>query len=774
MKIEEFSIRRYGPLPDTGRIALGKFCLFFGNNEDGKTLTIDALTKILFGKKAKIFKKIDRIEEEPDGFLVLRDEKGQEIKFPEKGDLTKLTGISPSDARNIFIIRDSDLSVKQESEHYRNITDRLTGMKTEEIEKIKNSLLDIGKLTPGGSFRDKKEEKLSSRIYETRRLIDGIGELNNEIKSENFDELEKELSKISGKIIKVGQRLGQYELAENRENYEKGIKALRALETALKSIKELDIFSEEDEQAWAGHEQDIKREKERAKKLKRELRKLENKLEKVDREFKKRNREIETLERTKKKIDDDIKPDLRNYEIKAGELEQKRGKSRFFTKSAIICAFLFMVSMIGLIVNPSVIFFYALSIIFLVSAAWLGFSRFQLVREEAWMNGMFERIKLELAKFKLQGETIQNILSNIKKFDDEYSVKKKELDEVAGDVKLLKSEIKKLEEKDIPEVENKIRDGEDGIREIKSRSKVNTLITHRKKLKLLQNNKNLRDRQIEALKTLFGEEEEELSENISKWREEIEALKIYKDKAVEVEYNKAKEDKLKEQRQDILDQKEVVEDKIRDFHEKLSDLERSANSILKSESDFLHCKTSVDLGAIEERLKEFIEDNENKRENVLTIKKIFDEIEEEEEEKVSSLFGKGSTISKHFSKITDGIYPEVNFSSDERNIYVKNRNGEILDVGKLSGGAYDQLYLSIRLGLGESLLMGKKAFFIMDDPFIKADKKRLKEQIDILKKICDSGWQILYFTAKDEVKEVLKEEIKDNKVDYVEIQSIFG
>ena len=77
MKIEEFSIRRYGPLPDTGRIALGKLCLFFGNNEDGKTLTIDSLTKILFGKKAKIFKKINRVEEDPDGFLVLKDEKGK-------------------------------------------------------------------------------------------------------------------------------------------------------------------------------------------------------------------------------------------------------------------------------------------------------------------------------------------------------------------------------------------------------------------------------------------------------------------------------------------------------------------------------------------------------------------------------------------------------------------------------------------------------------------------------------------------------------------------
>jgi len=774
MRIEEFSIRRYGPLPDTGKIALGKFCLFFGNNEDGKTLTIDALTKILFGRSARIFNKIDRVEEEPDGFVIVKDDKGKEIKLPEKGDLTKLTQITPSDARNIFIIRNSDLSISKESEHYRNITDQLTGMKTEEIEKIKNCLLEIGKLTPGRDFRDVKDEKLRSRIKEARELIDKIGILNKEVKKENFDELEKKLSKISGRISQIEKKLKQYELAENREKYEKGTKALQTLDTAIKTLKELDVFTEEDEQEWAGHEQDIKREKERRKKLKRELKRLENKLEKVEKEFKKEKRKFEILDKAKKKIDDDIRPDLRNYEIKAGELEQKRGKGKFFTKSAIICAFLFMISTVGLIVNPSVVFFYALSIIFLFSALGLGISRFQLVKEEAWMKGMFERIKLDMAKFKLQGETVGDIFSNIQKFDDDYSVRKKELDEVAEDVNLLKREIKKLEEKDTPEVEKKIRIAEDGIREIISRSKVNTLTTYRKKLKVLQNKENLRDRQIEALKTLFGEEEEELSDNISNWREEINALKIYKDKATGIEYSKTEEDKLKEQKQDFLGKKETIEDKIKDFLEKLGDMERSANSTLKSESDFLHCKTSIDLKAIKERLKEFIENNENNRDNVSVVMNIFNEIEREEEEKVSSLFGKDSTISKYFFKITDGIYPEVTFIADEKKIYVKDRNEEVLDAGKLSGGAYDQLYLAIRLGLGESLLMGKKAFFIMDDPFIKADKKRLKEQIDILKKISKSGWQVLYFTAKDEVKEVLENDIKNKKIDYIEVQAIFS
>lgn len=765
MRIEEFSIRRYGPLPDSGRIGLGKFCLFFGDNEEGKTLTIDALIKLLFGKNTKIFERINRVEEDPDGFVVIKDDKGQIMKLPEKGDLTSLAGISSSQARNIFIIRDSDLSLSRESEHYRDITDRLTGMRTEKIEAIKRCLLDFGKLTPGGDFRDIKDEKLLSRLQEARALIDEIEELEKEVKREKYDSLEEELSEVFQKIKKVAQELKQLEIARNREKYEKGKKALETLEASIKNLGELAVFSKEDERAWIRHEQDIKREKERKKRFQLELAKKEKKFDVLNENLKEKKREFEILEKKKRKIDEDLRPQLTNYEIKRGELEQKRDKSRFFSKAAIISAVLFLVSMIGLIIRPALAFFYPLLLLFL--SLFIGFAllRYRLFREEAWMKGIFERIRLDLAKFKLQGETAEDILSDIQKFEDDYTAERKKVDDITGEINVLKSEIANLEEEYIPEVEKKIRYAEDGIKELKDKSSVASLKAHREKLKELQIIENLRDRQIEALKTLFGEDGEELSKNISRWRDEIDELKIYKDKAVNIEYSREEEGKLKEQEQNLLIMKEEIQNKIKDFQEKLGDIERRVNAIFTLESDFLHCKTTVDLEAIKERLKEFIDDSEITRENVLKAIGFFNDIEKEEEEKITSLFGKGSPVSKYFSRITDGIYTEVSFNSEERKIFVQNKSGEILDAEKLSGGAYDQLYLSIRLGLGESLLMGKKSFFIMDDPFVKADIKRLREQIGILKKICDSGWQIMYFTAKDEVKEVLKEDIENKKID---------
>jgi uncharacterized protein YhaN len=62
----------------------------------------------------------------------------------------------------------------------------------------------------------------------------------------------------------------------------------------------------------------------------------------------------------------------------------------------------------------------------------------------------------------------------------------------------------------------------------------------------------------------------------------------------------------------------------------------------------------------------------------------------------------------------------------------------------------------------------------MDDPFIKADTDRLAKQLDLLKRISKDGWQILYFTAKEEVKDALKQDVASKSIGYHEIQGVFS
>jgi len=209
------------------------------------------------------------------------------------------------------------------------------------------------------------------------------------------------------------------------------------------------------------------------------------------------------------------------------------------------------------------------------------------------------------------------------------------------------------------------------------------------------------------------------------------------------------------------------------LQKEMEGVQRKVNDILEPEKEYLYCKTSVDLKEVKNRLQKFINKNESNKDNVLAVIKYFEEIEAEEKEKVSELFGKESSISKYFNEITDGFYKEVTFSQETEGIEVKRKDGEIVGAEKLSGGAYDQLYFSIRLSLGEKLLKGNKGFFIMDDPFVKADPDRLKRQVDALKKITKLGWQVLYFSAKGEIYDALKRDIERGTVKYIKFQGLF-
>ncbi len=64
-------------------------------------------------------------------------------------------------------------------------------------------------------------------------------------------------------------------------------------------------------------------------------------------------------------------------------------------------------------------------------------------------------------------------------------------------------------------------------------------------------------------------------------------------------------------------------------------------------------------------LSDFVNTHENNRNNALVVLSIFEELEREEKGKISSLFGQNSLVTKYFKEITDGLYDEVTFDSNE-------------------------------------------------------------------------------------------------------------
>ncbi|MBE0478054.1 AAA family ATPase [Candidatus Aerophobetes bacterium] len=777
MKIKEFSIMRYGPLRNTGKVSLRNFNLLFGKNEDGKTLTIDALVKLLVGRNIRDFEEIDRVEEKPEGYVILENDKGEEIKLPEKGDIAKVAELTPSECCNIFIVRNSKLSIArdavQESEFYTNVTDRLTGLRTEEILRIKKTLAEFSKITPTGIFRDIKDEKLKTRIENANRLIEEIERLNREIEEQGYDKLEEESVTKIEKMERMEHQIDTLEDARRREVYEKGKDALDKIKEALEKLKGLEIYREADEQLWRDCERDINACEEENKKYLKALEENEEEFKKTGQKLEEIEREFQVLDKRKEKLDNEIRPDLKDYENKREDLAKQEGKSKFFTSLGIISAILFGVSLPGVIFRPSLLS-YIFALLFFILMLISGIFKFQFVKNKAHLAGIFERNKLALAKFGLDAQTIEGIFSNVQRFEEDYRKKYDELQELKNRKEHLDEKINKVRDETIPEMDKKIKKLTRKIDEIKEKSKEKSLQVYSEKLYCKQELEVLKKEQESVLSSHFGKRSESLEENILHWEKEITNQEQYKNKVRDAKYSESAVSKLKEEKKKAEDELKKINDRMVIFQKEMDEVQRKANEIIRLEGDFLYCTTLVELEMIKHKLQGFIEENESTKDDALEVMKIFEEIEAEEKEKVSLLFGSESAVSNYFHEITDGLYEEVSFNQETGKIEVKRKDGKVLDAGKLSGGAFDQLYFSIRLALGKKLLKDGKGFFIMDDPFVKADSDRLRRQIEVLRKISHLGWQVVYFSAKGEVKDVLKQDIEKQTINYVEVEGIFS
>ncbi len=115
------------------------------------------------------------------------------------------------------------------------------------------------------------------------------------------------------------------------------------------------------------------------------------------------------------------------------------------------------------------------------------------------------------------------------------------------------------------------------------------------------------------------------------------------------------------------------------------------------------------------------------------------------------------SISDNFAYLTGGKYCEVVIDEDMNITVVEEDNKQRnIELESLSGGTLDQLYLSLRVGLGNILSGNKNIPLIFDDSFVQYDSKRLKNSIEMLSKESERR-QIILFTCQEREAELAKQ-----------------
>ncbi len=271
----------------------------------------------------------------------------------------------------------------------------------------------------------------------------------------------------------------------------------------------------------------------------------------------------------------------------------------------------------------------------------------------------------------------------------------------------------------------------------------------------------------EVVRSFFEVKTSETDEIISQASHSLVKLEKEIDHSVTIEYSESEYIRIEEEIRAIQERIDDIDGLLTDHRDKLEDfgsliIDLDYSWFMGSELDLI-----VDNLEALERVVPWLENLRDRIEldkvSAVEAIKLFQELETEEEQKITELFSKESSAVEIFKETTNGRYSDLRYDIDSKTIIVERPTGETLDVSKLSKGTRDQLYLAIRVALGEKILEGSPGFFIMDDAFLSSDPNRLKSQVRLLEKLSKKGWQIIYFTIKNEVLETISK-ITENEV----------
>ncbi len=537
---------KYGPLH--GRTySLKDFNLIWGGNEEGKTLMIDALLRMIFGKKEeKKFKGIDRVTEDPIGKILFTD--GNDDYDPLKyKDFLKKINITSDEFRNIFIIRNSDLSI--ESGYYSNFTERLTGERIKEIEDIIKKLREIGRLTDTLSdiSDEQKFGKLRTKLTTSDSLRKKIKSLKDRFENEKINEVHRECFELEERINENKEKIERLENARKREKYEKGSSILNEINNLISQINELSSFNEKERENWTTCEEGIKRLKEEKERLESEINRKKEELEGIKKDLYSREE--------RKRVEKIINGEVEGYEEKRGKL-----KSHLL----VFFIFLFIGSLIGIILKPSLIFYILIPtlLIFLVVA---GMYFYKIKRAE---KSLYELVAKEIG---IQVQSVDKIRFQFQLMEREYEETKKKLEEKENELRLRNEEIKNLE--------NKINSLIEEIEKIKDRAKVSSIEEFTQHLEKKRRLTELIKEKEGILSGLFGKKYNTLKENLSFWGKEIKELEVYKDKATDISGDEKEEEELRKKIDEDRNKLDEKKKKLDDFQNDIKKLGRKQRKL---------------------------------------------------------------------------------------------------------------------------------------------------------------------------------------------------
>jgi DNA repair exonuclease SbcCD ATPase subunit len=769
-------VSRYGPLEPIDA-SFAAFTVVHGPNEKGKTLLIDALLRMLFKDElkrthVKLFGNLGRVSEAPEGFVVIATH-AEETKLAPDAALSSVAPgpITPEDFRNVFLIRDSDLDLHEETAYYGRVTEQLCGTRSRHIEKIMAALKTMGRLrsaTPDSVLtRSKITQRVGERLEAAEELLDEMNAARLRLEAAGFDAADRRLVDRIERRAQLESERERFRVAERRARLVDArsiVAAARARANALAALAGID---ESDLASWrriVAERGVLKGDVER---LEGNRAGLGERVEEARAALERTRAAAGEVERRRNAARAEIVPALEKWlrDRDARERADRAAPARL--GAMIAAAVLGAAAAVAAFVTREPFLAGAAAACAAVAGGFgvligrAARERTALAGRERELAAVAARLGLPVASVETLPGAIASLTTDVEHEQDRGRDAEAALRAIEGEVSAREEELarRRARLQELAVEETTIR-GECGCPAIDA---LEAKIGEKRRLEA-----DLDAKLVALRATLPAVTAREPAQALDGFAREIERrLAEIADAGVpdDPEASAATDRELAR----VVEEERALRRALEQGRHELKHVEFKLSELgILDES--VRCRTSRELAMLGERVREFCETVRRDQRLAQEAIRIFQEIDAEEREKVGELFGAGSMVSKWFHEITDGRYRAVHFDAESGEVEVERADGKRLPATSLSGGAFDQLYLAVRSSIAERMFPASKGFFILDDPFLKADRERLRTLMKMLRRLVERGWQVIYFTAKDEVVDALDADIRDGNVRVLELE----
>jgi len=201
--------------------------------------------------------------------------------------------------------------------------------------------------------------------------------------------------------------------------------------------------------------------------------------------------------------------------------------------------------------------------------------------------------------------------------------------------------------------------------------------------------------------------------------------------------------------QELIMELEDTEDQLRGDNEKLSNLKQDICNIT---GDAYTTDWEPVIQNLQERREGTADEYRLITAKILAgilVNDVLEENRAQEKEKIQKRLSSsevGEAIYGITGRYTGAVY-------EEGQVWAEDKYGKF-KISDLSTGAREQVLLGLRLGFASQIFKQRQLFLLLDDAFQHADWSRRKRLVDQSVALAEDGWQIIYFTMDDNIRDL--------------------